>query len=141
MPSDTKATQKLSTNQQRVFDTLKSETRPLTAYEVIDRVSTDEVWAPPTVYRALKRLIEEGLVHRLESRKAFLACTHSHQNDAWVVFTICENCGNTRELSDDEIVSRLKRRASENDFLVTKVALELRGLCQTCANPQSTDTQ
>ena len=76
MPAGAKRPPKLYVNQQRVFDTLKAETRPLTAYEVIDRVSTNGVWAPPTVYRALKRLIEESLVHRLESRNAFLACTH-----------------------------------------------------------------
>ena len=82
MPAGAKRPPKLYVNQQRVFDTLKAETPPLTAYEVIDRVSTNGVWAPPTVYRALKRLIEEDLVHRLESRNAFLACTHPYQNDA-----------------------------------------------------------
>ena len=108
---------KLSVNQQRVFNTLKAETHPLTAYEIIDRVSTNGVWAPPTVYRALKRLIKEGLVHRLESRNAFLACTHPHQNNAWVVFTICENCRTTQELSDAEIAARLKTQANKNEFL------------------------
>ena len=132
---------KLSVNQQRVFNTLKAETHPLTAYEIIDRVSTNGVWAPPTVYRALKRLIKEGLVHRLESRNAFLACTHPHHNNAWVVFTICENCRTTQELSDAEISARLKDRANENDFFVAKVTLELRGLCHTCIISQNSSTQ
>ena len=132
---------KLSVNQQRVFDTLKAETHPLTAYEIIDRVSTNGVWAPPTVYRALKRLIKEGLVNRLESRNAFLACTHPHHNNAWVVFTICENCRTTQELSDAEIAARLNDRANENDFFVAKVTLELRGLCHTCIISQSSSTQ
>ena len=131
-----KRSSKLSANQQLVFDTLKAESGPLTAYEVIDRVSTGSVWAPPTVYRALKRLIDEGLVHRLESQNAFLACTRSHQSEAWNIFTICENCGATQELSDDDIATRLKDRAAENDFLVAKMTLELRGVCKTCTNPK-----
>ena len=120
MPAGAKRPPKLYVNQQRVFDTLKAETPPLTAYEVIDRVSTNGVWAPPTVYRALKRLIEEGLVHRLESRNAFLACTHPHQNDARVVFAICVNSGITQKLSDAAIATRLKTRANEHDFLSRK---------------------
>ena len=121
MPAGAKRPPKLYVNQQRVFDTLKAETRPLTAYEVIDRVSTNGVWAPPTVYRALKRLLEEGIVHRLESRNAFLACTHPHhQNEARVVFTICVNSGITQKLSDAETATRLKTRANENDFLSRK---------------------
>ena len=120
MPAGAKRPPKLYVNQQRVFDTLKAETRPLTAYEVIDRVSTNGVWAPPTVYRALKRLIEESLVHRLESRNAFLACTHPHQHDARVVFAICVNSGITQKLSDAAIATRLKTRANENDFLSRK---------------------
>ena len=39
MPAGAKRPPKLYVNQQRVFHTLKAETRPLTAYEVIDRVS------------------------------------------------------------------------------------------------------
>ena len=124
---------KLSVNQQRVFDTLKAETHPLTAYEIIDRVSTNGVWAPPTVYRALEHLIKRGLVHRLESQKAFIACTRSHQADTSVIFAVCENCGTTKELLDDEISTRLKRCADENSFHVAKATLELRGLCLLCA--------
>ena len=135
-----KRSSKLSANQQLVFDTLKAESGPLTAYEVIDRVSTGSVWAPPTVYRALKRLIDEGLVHRLESQNAFLACTRSHQSETWNVFTICENCGATQELSDDDIATRLRGRAAENDFLVAEMTLELRGVCRTCTNPKIATT-
>ena len=94
--SVTKGLSKLSANQQLVFDTLKAESGPLTAYEVIDRVSTGSVWAPPTVYRALKRLIDEGLVHRLESQNAFLACTRSHQSKAWIVLQFARIAGQPR---------------------------------------------
>ena len=49
--------------------------------------------APITVYRALEFLRENGLVHRIESRNAFVACVHNHAAGDLVVFLICERCG------------------------------------------------
>ena len=132
MPAAAKQRSKLSVNQQRVHDTLTAAIQPLTAYEVIDRISTDGTWAPPTVYRALKRLIEQGLVHRLESRNAFVACTCPHKMNESVIFIVCEKCDATKELLDGEISARLKQRADEHSFLVARTTLELRGLCERC---------
>ena len=112
---------------------MKDEKRPLTAYELIDRVSTDTIWAPPTVYRALRRLIEQGLIHRLESRNAFLACTVSHQKNEWAVFTIWDRCDESQELIDEELASILKAHAKQKSFQVREMTLELRGLFRLCA--------
>ena len=49
--------------------------------------------APITVYRALDFLRDNGLVHRIESRNAFVACVNNHGGDDLVVFLICERCG------------------------------------------------
>ena len=133
MPAAANRSKTLSVNQQRVYQTLTASIRPLTAYEVIDRVNTEDVWAPPTVYRALNTLIELGLIHRIESRKAFLACTCPHQADTSAIFVVCDNCGITKELLDDEVSARLKRCADENKFRIARTTLELRGLCQQCA--------
>lgn len=124
----------LTARQQRIFDVLKDEKRPFTAYELIDRVSTDTIWAPPTIYRALRRLIEQGLVHRLESRNAFVACTSSHQKNDWVVFTVCELCNAAEEFIDEELAAGLKARAQQMNFQVLETTLELRGLCRLCAS-------
>ena len=132
MPAASSSPEKLSVNQQRVYEILTTSIKPLTAYEVIDHVGIDEAWAPPTVYRALKYLIRRGLVHRLESQKAFIACTRPHHAGTSVIFAVCENCGSTRELLDEDISTRLKRCADENDFRVAKTTLELRGLCLLC---------
>ena len=128
------ARKNLTTRQQRIFDILKNEKRPLTAYELIGRVSTDTIWAPPTIYRALQRLIEQGLVHRLESRNAFLACTVSHQKNEWVAFTVCDRCNAAEEFIDEELAARLRTRAQEMSFQILETTLELRGLCRLCAS-------
>src|ERR1019366_354132 len=52
---------------------------------------------PITIYRALDFLREQGLVHRIESRNAFIACVQNHASADPVVFLICEQCGTVGE--------------------------------------------
>ena len=49
--------------------------------------------APITIYRALDFLLAQGLVHRIESRNAFVACVHKHDSGDPIVFLLCERCG------------------------------------------------
>ena len=63
---------------------LLSSHRPLGAYEVIDELAKSMLRpAPITVYRALDFLMENGLVHRIESRNAFLACAMTMTRPRW----------------------------------------------------------
>ena len=57
-------------NHERVFTILRQAGAPMTAYEVLDAARKHKISAPPTVYRALKKLIDEGRAHRLESINA-----------------------------------------------------------------------
>src|SRR4030088_1605288 len=54
--------------------------------------------APTPVYRALDYLMDNGLVHRIESRNAYLACAHDHDAASMVAFFICEICGSGGEI-------------------------------------------
>lgn len=104
----------------------------MTAYQVLDAVRDQGITAPPTVYRALNRLVEEGLAHRVESINAYVACTHSHHSDAAVVFAICENCGMVEEIEDSDAVAGLRGEAESDGFEVQRVTAEIRGLCAPC---------
>ena len=68
----------LNAKEKLVLAALRRCGKPASAYDLIDDLKPDGVKAPPTVYRALGRLIEAGLVHRLELLNAFVACTHAH---------------------------------------------------------------
>ena len=49
------------------------------AYEIIDRMTVYGARpAPITIYRALDFLLAHGLVHKIESRNAYVACSHAH---------------------------------------------------------------
>ncbi len=115
-----------------IVEALRDARRPVSAYELIDQLRDKGVTAPPTVYRALNRLIAEGLAHRLESLNAFVACKHpSHRGG--VVFAICEECGTVTEFNEAHVIDRLAGWANKAKFAVREMTLELRGLCASCA--------
>src|SRR5262245_54436437 len=76
--------QRLTPIRRSVLATLLASHKPLGAYEIIDRLAPKGREglgprpAPITAYRALEFLRENGLVHRIESRNAFIACVHNH---------------------------------------------------------------
>lgn len=114
-----------------IVDALRDVGRPLSAYEIIGHLKDEGLSAPPTIYRALNRLIEDGLAHRLESLNAFVACRHPHHEGA-AVFAICDGCGSVREFHDADSVKSLKVAAVEAEFTVKEMTIELRGRCKDC---------
>src|ERR1700761_9428200 len=86
--------QRLTPLRRQVLETLLASHNPLGAYEIIERMADKNGRpAPITVYRALDFLRDNGLVHRIESRNAFVACVNNHASGDLVVFLICEHCG------------------------------------------------
>lgn len=124
----------LTRNQTLVLQTLTAALEPLSAYAILDRLRGDGFRAPLQVYRALDKLLETGLVHRLDSLKAFVACSHPHEHggEDMVAFAICESCGRVWEFSDSKIEDRFSAWAEAEDFLTKTTTLEISGLCATC---------
>jgi Fur family zinc uptake transcriptional regulator len=124
----------LTRNQAFVFETLQNAKAPMSAYTILDELRADGFRAPLQVYRALDKLVEMGLVHRLESLNAFVACDHPEGDPhGAIAFAICEDCGRVDEFADDEIVQRLGNWAKAEKFRLDKTIIELRGTCATCA--------
>lgn len=126
-------TSELTKNQALVMGALSQSDSPLSAYTILDHLRDDGFRAPLQVYRALDKLVEFGLVHRLESLNAFVACRHpgcdAHQA---IAFMICETCGQVNEISDTSLAERLKQLASKAGFALKKSTVELRGICGNC---------
>ena len=122
----------LSKNQQLVFNLLKEEGVKMSAYEILDKLRGSGISAPPTVYRALSSLISEGLVHKIESLNAFIACDHSHEAEDSFYLQICDDCGETKEYSDKKIYSQIHKQTERKNFKITKTTVEIRGQCEDC---------
>lgn len=116
-----------------VYGALRSAGTPLTAYQILDAVRDQGITAPPTVYRALNRLVDEGLAHRVESLNAYVVCVHSRHGDAAAIFSICVNCGLVAELESADVVTGLRDAARGRGFRVERMTAEVRGLCEVCS--------
>ncbi len=125
--------QKLTPIRRQVLESLLSSHRPLGAYDVIEELAkTKPRPAPITVYRALDFLIENGLVHRIESRNAFLACAHDHDESATMAFLICERCGLVGEVPAASVAQRLDASARASGFAPKMSMVEVTGICAHC---------
>ena len=125
--------QKFTPIRRHVLQALLSSHRPLGAYEVIDELAKSMPRpAPITVYRALDFLMENGLVHRIESRNAFVACVHNHAGEDLVVFLICERCGAVGEASGGGVAEALKASSRAAGFSPKSPLIEIAGICSHC---------
>jgi Fur family zinc uptake transcriptional regulator len=125
--------QKFTPIRRQVLQALLSSHRPLGAYEVIDELAKSMPRpAPITVYRALDFLMENGLVHRIESRNAFLACAHDHDATAMVAFLICDHCGSVGEIPAAPVAQSLNAAARALGFAPKLSVVEIAGTCAHC---------
>ena len=124
----------LTRNQELVLSALAKAPGPMSAYSILDELRDDGFRAPLQVYRALDKLQQYGLVHRLESLNAFVACSHpGPDTHGAMAFSICEKCGSVTEFADDDAVRTLGRWAKRSRFRVNSAMIELKGLCEGCA--------
>lgn len=117
----------------QVLELVLAAEQPIGAYALLERLKTARgPAAPPTIYRALDFLLEQGLVHKLERLNAFTGCVaaghaHAHQ------FLICTRCGQATELQDDEVEQALQRAARQVGFRAARMTVEIEGICAACA--------
>lgn len=126
----------LTKNQSLVFDVLSKANLPLTAYTILDDLRESGFRAPPQVYRALEKLQQLGLIHRLESLNAFVACRHSDcQSHGLVAFAICDECKEVIEIAEDFIEREVLSLAEKQGFIAKKTSVEISGTCVSCTAP------
>lgn len=138
----------LTKNQAAVLACLERAAKALTAYDILDAVRAEGIRAPVQVYRALERLIELSLVHRIESMNAFVACAHGHGNGdhdhshtGTVAFAICDDCGAVSEIPVPKAARTLGALAGDTGFVTEKTVVELRGHCAPCQERQGADAR
>lgn len=106
--------------------------KPIKAYDLLDQMKRrNGSSAPPTVYRALDFLLEQGFIHRLASINAYVSCHHPQVQHS-VPFLICDNCQNAVELEDERIANLLEAQAKALGFVARAQILEVHGLCSEC---------
>lgn len=110
---------------------------PVTAYQLLDQLKTTRKSAvPPTIYRSLEFLLENGLVHKIERLNAFVSCADADHHHADAQFLICKNCGAVTELEDHAISEAIALAASKRGFKPNQTVVEIDGFCASCIEKQ-----
>ena len=132
---------RLTALRRQVLGLVLESAQPAGAYDLLDVLRRHHKGAaPPTVYRALEFLLEQGLIHKVERLSAFVGCVHHLEDDDGgghihaVQFLICRNCRKVTELSDHEIGHALMQAARRSGFALSGSTVEADGLCATCAD-------
>ncbi len=128
---------KLTELRRQVLGHILDSPAPAGAYDLLERLRTSRgPSAPPTVYRALDFLLEQGLVHRVERLSAFIACIEDHGHAHGAQFLICGQCRRVTEIEDRNVDHALRKAAAQAGFSLTGATVEAIGICADCSlNP------
>lgn len=123
---------RLTEQRKAVLRLLCASDKPVSAYELLDQMrGVVKNPAPPTVYRALDFLLDQGLVHKLESLHAYVGCTHPDHPHA-SQFLICDCCGKVTEVEDASVAESLKAAGTAIGFRAKRPIVEVLGTCERC---------
>ncbi len=117
---------------EKVYELLIKHNGAVGAYELLDELKVTESNAKPaTIYRTLDFLMEFGLIHKIESTNAFVACHHFDCHHP-VQFLICDLCGEVEEIQSIGLKDTLNKQAKTVGFSVIKQTIEAHGTCARC---------
>ena len=116
-----------------VLAELKKSAKALGAYDVAHLASNTngKVVHPNSVYRALRRLVAEGLVHNVVSLNAFVAAPAP--DCAKQLLMICNQCGGISFQPISQTIEALNELCTKHGFVPDSWCLEIIGQCADCA--------
>lgn len=126
--------QRLTPLREQVLQLVWQSHQALGAYAILERLAAAQPGrrlAPPTVYRALEFLQENGLVHRINSLNAFIGCQHPQERHQ-TQFLICRRCASVVEIVDDASSTAIHHAAETLGFAPERTFVEITGLCPNC---------
>ena len=121
-------------HRRKVLEIIASSHKPLGAYDILEQMNfSGRRQAPVVAYRALDFLINLGLVHRLNSLNAFVACMAVGE-DHTAQFLICRNCKNVGELNSIRVSDQIVNDAVQIGFRADQQVVEIIGICSECGD-------
>lgn len=103
------------------------------AYDLLEKLQKVDPGAKPvTIYRALDFLLENRLIHKLESQNSFIGCNHpTYQHNC--AFLICNTCNEVTECCNNgKLLDAITANIDSKLFHIESVTLEIHGTCQKC---------
>ncbi|MGF1742860.1 zinc uptake transcriptional repressor Zur [Vibrio profundum] len=126
---------RLTPQRRRVFELIDARKKASSAYELLEELKISEPHAkPPTVYRALDFLLEQGFIHRVESTNSFISCCFGDADKHFSQLLICDVCGDVVEIQDESLVSQLEKNAAKHGYTIANHVIESHGVCEPCCS-------
>jgi|TARA_Y200000002_G_C22626329_1_gene640440 Fur family zinc uptake transcriptional regulator len=119
-------------NNYLVLNILKKNPKGLTAYQILNRIQKFKFVQPMTIYRALKDLVEQGLIHKTNKNKTFHLCNSSENHDHNAVLAVCNDCGLAEELNTNIFSKIIKDIKTKKKFNFDNFNLEITTTCKEC---------
>ena len=117
----------------QVLDLVLAHDGVVKAYQILsDWQQARGSAAPPTVYRALEFLVEQGILHRVEALNGYVVCRHLDCAHPSVILT-CRDCGKVDEMAADEGFMTLRQLCAGHGFEMDEQQLLLNGRCVQCS--------
>lgn len=123
---------RMTPTRSEVFRILSERDEAIGAYDLLDLLKLAVPNAkPPTIYRALDFLQEQGFVHKLSSTNSYILCTHfDHQHPAQML--ICKDCRSVHEVHSLSVDNAIVEQASKLGFDLHHQTVEAHGICSNC---------
>lgn len=117
-----------------ICEVLTESDKPLGAYEILERVKVKGINGPPTIYRALDKLIKLGIAHRIASTHTYMMCKQGkeHHGES-IVLTVCNSCDNVDEIPNKALHDAFNHIRQSNGFRIHNEVVELVGTCRSCS--------
>jgi Fur family transcriptional regulator, zinc uptake regulator len=116
----------------RTLELIWGNHKAIKAYDLLEKIRFESPSAkPPTIYRALDFLLEQGLIHRVESLNAFIGC-HCTGIQHERLFLICSCCQHVEERDAPDVMNQLDHSLRSAGFSPERKTIEIHGLCHSC---------
>lgn len=124
---------RLTPQRKTVVALMLKANKAMSAYDLLDQLKELEPQAkPPTIYRALDFLMEQGFIHKVESINGYIICPHFDDPSHISILFICDKCQSITEEHSSVIEEQLQALADQNKFMVQHSVLEIHGTCRQC---------
>ena len=124
---------RLTPIRRKVLELIWQSHKPIKAYDLLAQLSSGEhIEKPPTVYRALDFLLENHLIHKIESSNAYIGCEVDHDVlDS--KFFVCDKCDEVKEVCEPKLEKSLLEASKKQGFIPDQTTIEIHGTCARCA--------
>jgi len=119
-----------------VLDYLQTQDKPRSAYDILDELRDKGAKAPMQIYRALAKLEEAGLVHKLPKSNSWIACDGHHHDEVqdMLLLLSCQSCGAVEEVHDTIFQKAISSLIKKTHYDLPAQTIEVDGYCQPCKN-------